>query len=89
MNVQPNDFSKSEHAGVLSIGIKIAQHFWSPGSPLHTLSLQGNCHLGFWNHRLVLPGFELHIDGIPQGALFCIWFPLLNAMFERFMHLAG
>ena len=63
-----------------------------PWQPSPSSILQGSHCSGFLCHRSVLPAFELDTDGIPQGALFCIWLPLLNATFVTLVslvHLGG
>lgn len=43
----------------------------------------------FWSifsHTLLLPAFEIHINGFIQGVFICVWILSLNIIILRFIH---
>ena len=54
--------------------------------PLSSHSSIGNHCSEFYPHRLILPVLQLHINGIIQHVLFCVWIISLGIMFLRLTH---
>ena len=51
-----------------------------------TMVLTGSQCFGLFFHGLLLPAFEIHINGFIQGVFICVWTLSLNIIILRFIH---
>ena len=72
--------------GRKSYGILAPQPGTEPASPALEGKVLTTGPPGKSRHRLVLPAFELHINGLTQCVLSCVWLLSLNTRSVQFFH---